>query len=444
MSTRHVTSTIAASVVGGVFALAVWLLGTAMPVAADGGPHITGFNSGFDSLTADSCSGCHRTHTAQGPYLINAPSIEAMCLSCHGQTGQGATTNVEGGVQFAALNDGTGTGAVAGALRGGGFVDGRIDSAHSSRKSYPATWNGRDITTFSSLVGVLAAPAPATSAHMDLDGATGIVAKDTAWGNGAISSGAGPNVQVDCVSCHNPHGNARYRILKPIPTAEGSLTPPAGPVDVTDTALPTGTGAAGTRNYTIQWGRTLADVLGGTYNWQNPGTPDPLAGDYWRRWQPWDLVPAWEIIEPGPPPPGACEGDVPMYAGDCDAVELPAFRLQITAWCVQCHTRYFATASPPEASGDSIYMYRHQVGQTECTQCHVSHGSNAGMPGTFSGPMAYPDGSAATGYDTDPAPDVTTMEYFNSRLLKIDNRGTCQACHDPTGTIPYDGSVISH
>ena len=23
----------------------------------------------------------------------------------------------------------------------------------------------------------------------------------------------------------------------------------------------------------------------------------------------------------------------------------------------------------------------------------------------------------------------------NSRLLKVDNRGTCQLCHDPTGTI---------
>ena len=24
----------------------------------------------------------------------------------------------------------------------------------------------------------------------------------------------------------------------------------------------------------------------------------------------------------------------------------------------------------------------------------------------------------------------------SSRLLKVDNRGTCQACHDPTGTVP--------
>ena len=35
--------------------------------------------------------------------------------------------------------------------------------------------------------------------------------------------------------------------------------------------------------------------------------------------------------------------------------------------------------------------------------------------------MEYPGGAAA------PVGD--------SRLLKVDNRGTCQLCHDPTGTI---------
>ena len=43
------------------------------------------------------------------------------------------------------------------------------------------------------------------------------------------------------------------------------------------------------------------------------------------------------------------------------------------------------------------------------------------MPGVYSANMTYPGGAAA------PVGD--------SRLLKIDNRGTCQACHDPTGTI---------
>jgi hypothetical protein len=46
------------------------------------------------------------------------------------------------------------------------------------------------------------------------------------------------------------------------------------------------------------------------------------------------------------------------------------------------------------------------------------------MSGTFSASMPLP------GQITLPA-----EQTGNSRLLKIDNRGTCQACHDPTGTI---------
>ena len=99
------------------------------------------------------------------------------------------------------------------------------------------------------------------------------------------------------------------------------------------------------------------------------------------------------------------------------------------------------TAAPvTTSSGDPIYTYRHNTTMTECTQCHVAHGSNATMDGAYSGPMTDPDGSAAAKVVSGP-----TTTYYNSRLLKIDNRGTCQACHDPTGTIPYDPqSIITH
>ena len=41
------------------------------------------------------------------------------------------------------------------------------------------------------------------------------------------------------------------------------------------------------------------------------------------------------------------------------------------------------------------------------------------MTGTFSASFPYPNGTTSA----------------SSRLLKVDNRGTCQACHDPTGTV---------
>ena len=71
-------------------------------------------------------------------------------------------------------------------------------------------------------------------------------------------------------------------------------------------------------------------------------------------------------------------------------------------------------------TGDAIYAYRHvsnaaSVGLPNCIQCHVAHGSNATM-GTYSGALTNPDGTPGTPGD--------------SRLLRIDNRGTCQMCHN--------------
>ena len=50
----------------------------------------------------------------------------------------------------------------------------------------------------------------------------------------------------------------------------------------------------------------------------------------------------------------------------------------------------------------------------------MAHGSNAAMNGTNTSNFPYPDGTTKTN---------------SSRLLKVDNRGTCQLCHEPTGTV---------
>jgi hypothetical protein len=103
----------------------------------------------------------------------------------------------------------------------------------------------------------------------------------------------------------------------------------------------------------------------------------------------------------------------------------------MTAWCSTCHTRYVAGLSAVDTpSVDDVYKYRHQTTITECTQCHVAHGSNAVMDGDYSSTFAYPV-----------EPLGTPIIGPSSRLLKVDNRGTCQLCHDPTDTIPYTGVV---
>lgn len=99
----------------------------------------------------------------------------------------------------------------------------------------------------------------------------------------------------------------------------------------------------------------------------------------------------------------------------------PQFAEKIASWCSICHARYPVDHGGSTPSGDPVYSYRHTsnkgeqgAGKRTCIQCHVSHGSNASM-GPTSESVPFPDGSAA-GSD--------------SRLLRADNRGVCQICHN--------------
>lgn len=103
---------------------------------------------------------------------------------------------------------------------------------------------------------------------------------------------------------------------------------------------------------------------------------------------------------------------------------------RMTAWCISCHTRYNGWAQNGTSSLnaqtpiDAIYGFKHGTTSTGCEQCHVNHGTNAVMSGVTLG-VTFP-GSA-------------TVE--DSALLKVNNRGTCQLCHDPTGTVPAGTTV---
>ncbi|MHB1801124.1 MAG: cytochrome c3 family protein [Actinomycetes bacterium] len=303
---------------------AVWLMLGAAPAFADNGPHVTGAG-----IVADSCAGCHRVHTAKAGSLLKEAQ-PGLCYTCHGATGTGANTDVVDGLGYPSAGR-TGT---AGALRGGGFSYALIDSASPSGQT-----NTYSNTT--GVVGVKAAGIAVTSTHA-VDGTNAI-----AWGNGPISSTAsyGATVQLRCGSCHDPHGNGNYRILRPVPNQSGAGTG----VAITDTA----TKVYSTANY-------------------------------------------WAVED----------------------ANAPAYIANVSAWCTTCHTRYLSSDGGTN-SGDAVFTYRHRSNETAqgkvtCIQCHVSHGSNASM-GTYSNGVANPDGTAASG---------------DSRLLRIDNRGTCQMCHN--------------
>ncbi len=469
---------------------ALWLFLAAIPALADGGPHVAATNSGVSSLTADSCAGCHRAHTAQGALLLAATSEEALCLSCHGAAVTGATTDVMTGIQYQPATNGTRTGTQLGALRNGGFDQARIGDP------FRIALDNAGGVSRKSKVQVASVAANVTSAHLEMT-ENGLSQPGKAWGNGANGSGAGPIVSISCGSCHNPHGNGQYRILNPIPTATAvapnvfsaawvvelvdygvaaadtyrtaashgllvgdtvivagnslssanvtatvatvpanntftltgvsgglgtggtvsrSLDSVVGGVRVTDAANPTNA----TRNYTVIQTQSpylllASDVITGGYA--------ATSGDYFHYQVPWNAVSGSTM-------------DAPNGIPGTSTFSSNGFGQQITAWCSSCHTRYYAYQEPltDPADGtvgaayntarpdDSIFKYQHRTRGASgrgCVTCHVSHGTNAVMDGAYSSTFPYPD----------------TTVSASSRLLKVGNRGTCQLCHDPTGTI---------
>jgi predicted CXXCH cytochrome family protein len=98
------------------------------------------------------------------------------------------------------------------------------------------------------------------------------------------------------------------------------------------------------------------------------------------------------------------------------------FAENVAAWCTTCHNRYLADHEGSTDSGDAVYTYRHTSdatgqggGQRNCVQCHVAHGSNSSMSAEADS-VPFPDGSGAGEGD--------------SRLLRLNNRGVCQMCHN--------------
>ncbi len=350
--------------------------GTAL---ADNGPHVA---TGSDA-TPDKCAGCHRIHTGQNEFLLKeAGTIEQFCYSCHGNGGPGSDLAAQEGTFYGGTTPGAPYGGKLASttvgLRAGGFDAARINTTDAT----------------ASTIGVLPNTAAVNSKHA-IDGTAG-----TMWGNGAIgTAGAGPSYTLECTSCHDPHGNGNYRILRTIPQGSGG----AG-YAVPDTY------PKAASNYTTS--------------------------NYFNMY--FGAAPANPMTEP----PGAVAGQSILY--------------DTAKWCSQCHTRYLAesgTANPlnpnpkPNSvgsrvdSGDAIFTFRHtsegygfssfsgtpgyKYNNRACLTCHASHGSNSSMPGNptagtnYSSTVEWPDGSTVN-----PANDPQ-----RASLLKMDNRGICHKCH---------------
>jgi len=223
-------------------------------------------------------------------------------------------------------------------------------------------------------LGASAAAAVATSKH-SVNGMPGYV-PGTIWGLGAINSGAGTSFSLECYSCHDPHGKsglngaATYRVLRSVPRyVTGASNVPFTVPDVI------------TKEYTIK------DITGKYYGENYPATDDNNTTDNSKI-------------------------------------------ATLSSWCATCHTRIHGAgaATGSTNSGDAIYAFRHRTdganisntsanGDPACLTCHVAHGSSATM-GAYSAAVPKPGTAEGGG------------SYLDSTLLRINNRGVCESCHN--------------
>jgi predicted CXXCH cytochrome family protein len=369
----------------------MFTMGGVGPAAADNGPHMsTAVGAGQTALITNAgggrCAGCHRAHTAKAEFLLKAAQ-PALCYTCH--AGAGASTNVKDGVN-AFTNV---------ALRGGGFENAKIDGA-GAVKTVASASGVTPVVLKSASVPTLGKGAAVTSKHQ-IDGTT----TGTIWGNGAISATVNPGkagVTLECGSCHDPHGNGNYRILKPIPVDAGTLTQtvisPASTNTTTGVTTPAELSAPAT-------GVNIPDATAKVYTTTNY----------------WDVT----------------DRNVPNVVGVALATtETDGYITNVAQWCSTCHTRYLAGSNsyktpltdPTTGAVDAVFSYRHRsnrnnsagVSRPNCIQCHVSHGSNVSMEGDAAA-ASLPGGATL-------AP--TDAGYGDSKLLRVNNRGTCVMCHN--------------
>lgn len=362
------------------------------------------------TMDTDACAGCHRAHTAassitwtksdntQGSALLlsTASEIYQFCYTCHDAVSSGADTNVETGVY-----EGTAYGTTGAMLNGGGFETSMFSASHMYTGASWFAYGGA--TTPDDILGQL---------------------KD-----------GQPQIEMSCSTCHDVHGSSNYRLLK----------------DVVN-------------------GRTV----GGYDDSVDPVNPTPM---------PWVVS-----AEPGYPgmgwllhEPGAVQVDgytpnytQPMYAKapDRDGDSQPDADKGMSGWCAACHTQYIyregaytegvgysATTGYDSNDGfGAVTRHRHPVNVPlsnylgarslivtdqplplahdgngdvavnsatdwmDCMTCHVAHGSNATM-----------EGYANVVDSTEPTPDtgVGGVDPSNSNaLLRANNRGVCESCHN--------------
>lgn len=240
-------------------------IGGVGPAHADNGPHISSaVSAGTGQIVGThGCDGCHRVNALKvGLPLTTGP--DGLCLTCHGPSAGGASTDVIDGIGYAVGGTQTGNQDTApAALRGGGFSHALIGSAKATKDTYLC---GTSLRAKNQNIPVLAAGQVTTSSHR----VAGVSA--TAPGNTASTAGDVTAVVLQCTSCHDPHGNGNYRILRSLPAGAGISTPAAG-VRIPDARVKIYT----TTNYWLTGDSGVPTSVDGVH--RAAGVPDGFIGN---------------------------------------------------------------------------------------------------------------------------------------------------------------------
>jgi predicted CXXCH cytochrome family protein len=190
-----------------------------------------------------------------------------------------------------------------------------------------------------------------------------------AWGNGVARGSLADLAEVlTCASCHDPHGSSNYRIIN---EEINGVAVAVAQVDE---------GAA--KDYdSEQWGSGTSSVCAACHGAYHVTRADSGSSN------------------------GDDGGGNPDYGGDITSF----------AHRVDMPFTYGANANPETAGLDGYHLPLAESGGSNavvCMTCHLPHGTSVAMTGIT-------DGAGLPG----------ETSAIDSALLRVENRGVCQVCH---------------